>query len=70
MRRTIEISLSISEEIYVLRKWAKSNPEVLQILLKYPKGHCPFPDCCRIFPCKTLSCNADMCSNGHAYRSS
>lgn len=32
--------------------------------------HCPFPFACNTFPCKNLSCDADICSNGYTYRMS
>ena len=34
------------------------------------KGGCSFPFSCNDFPCERLSCNADCCSNGYAYRMS
>ena len=39
--------------------------------LAVQKGICPFPDSCnkREF-CTKDRCNADVCSNGHAYRMS
>lgn len=33
--------------------------------------HCPFPlECNRRFNCEKQRCNADVCSNGYAYRMS
>jgi hypothetical protein len=34
------------------------------------RPNCPFPDGCAEFPCRTLHCYADVCSNGYAYRMS
>jgi hypothetical protein len=65
------IYLTKSELIDAIAELAQKNPEVIKIILKQ-KGKicCPFPSCCKEFPCKTLSCNADVCSNGYAYRMS
>jgi len=70
IERTVQVELTEEDEIGILRKYAKKHPEVLKVLLKHPKGHCPFPGSCKVFPCKTLDCNADCCSNGYAYRQS
>ncbi|MCF8354332.1 MAG: hypothetical protein K9H48_07750 [Melioribacteraceae bacterium] len=68
IRRTFKIELDREEELSILRKYANRNPKVLEILLKHPKGSCPFSDECNQFPCETLHCNADTCENGHCYR--
>lgn len=68
IKREFSIELTTEEELLILRKYALKKPEILSILLEHPKGDCPFPDGCSSFPCKTLSCNADVCDNGHAYR--
>ena len=70
MKRTVDIELTAEEELGVLRKWAKNQPNVLKILLEHPKGYCPFPDACKNFPCSSLNCNADECNNGFAHRRS
>jgi len=70
IRREFEIKLTKEEELSILRKYAKNYPDVVKILLESPKGHCPFPEDCKKFPCNKLNCNADVCSNGHAYRMS
>lgn len=72
MQRTVDIKLSFDEEFWVVVKWAKRYPNVLQTLLGMEdiKINCPFPECCNLFPCKTLYCMADVCSNGYTYRMS
>ena len=66
----IQVELSPHDILRVIRTVAQQNPEILRIILKHPEGYCPFPDMCRSFPCKTLSCNADVCENGFVYRRS
>ena len=68
--RDITIETTVDEDLKILRKWAVKNPQVLRILLDYPRGNCPFPDSCDEFPCERLTCNADVCSNGYTYRMS
>lgn len=68
IKREFKIDLDDEEELSILRKWANKDPKVLEILLKNPKGFCPFPDQCKRFPCQTLNCNADTCDNGYCFR--
>ena len=60
------------EEMEVVTKCVKEYPEVIKIMLDVvqngKKIRCPFPFECNEFPCSNLSCNADVCSNGYAYR--
>ena len=70
IQRRHEIELTKDEKLQTVREMSKTNPEAVTIILNNPRGHCPFPDCCSRFPCETLSCNADVCSNGYAYRMS
>lgn len=71
------ISLSKERVFWLVVKFAKNNPEVVEAILKakekedsYRKINCPFPFRCNSFPCKTLHCNADECHNGHTFRRS
>lgn len=84
--RNFDIELSKKEELMIVRKWCIENRLVIEILLKDEfNGQCPFPEACSAFPrpeesqnkrkkmqryCGTLTCNADVCSNGCAYRMS
>ena len=75
IRRSFEIELEVYEEFQVVKKWCKSEKlkKAVAILLKSKNrftGSCPFPKECRDFPCSSLSCNADECSNGYAFRRS
>ena len=70
MNKTMEFELTEQEELGILREWAKKRPLVLKVLLKHPKGHCPFGSSCNRFPCERLYCNADECDNGYAFRRS
>ena len=66
--------LSPQEEMEIVMKWVKQYPEVIRIMLdviqRGKKIRCPFPFECNEFPCSDLNCNADVCSNGYAYRMS
>ena len=68
--KEVQIELSPHDILQVIRTVAQQNPEIVKIILKNSKGYCPFPDMCRSFPYKTLSCNADVCENGYVYRMS
>ena len=69
MKRTFDFELLIQEKLYIVREMCIKNPKAVKIILKNPKKVCcPFPNCCKDFPCKDLICNADVCSNGYAYR--
>jgi hypothetical protein len=65
-----DAELSEGEQFYIVCDYVRKRPDVVKILLENPKASCPFPQECNKFPCKTLRCNADVCSNGHAYRMS
>jgi hypothetical protein len=58
------------------KKFEEGNPKLVERMNKIVETtpsqtiSCPFPYSCRIFPCETLCCNADVCSNGYAYRMS
>lgn len=66
--KNVDITLTAGEEMIILRKAARICPEVLTVLLEKPDWYCPFPFECSRFPCGEYGCNADMCSNGYAYR--
>ena len=68
--KEVQVGLSPHDILRVIRTVAQANPKILKIILKHPEGYCPFPDMCRSFPCKTLSCNADVCENDYVYRMS
>lgn len=70
MQRTFEIDLTVEEKLNIVRQYCMTDTEVVKALLTNPIGFCPFPVDCDEFPCSTLSCNADCCSNGYAYRQS
>lgn len=70
VKRHIEIKISESEQLEIVRVYAQLHPEAAKIAIGNPKGHCPFPDQCRDFPCLYLDCNADECNNGFAFRRS
>lgn len=54
----------------------RNNKAVAQKIIdnidnKYPYDiNCSFPYSCNQFPCDSLNCNGDVCSNGHVYRMS
>jgi len=61
--------------VQFLREYPEVGVQIIAVLEKGEKKRwqrisCPFPFVCNEFPCETLSCNADTCSNGHAYRMS
>lgn len=66
----------IAEEVMfeLAAQYLKDHPEVgKKILEAIEVGtniSCPFPHHCNEFPCEGLCCNADTCSNGHAFRMS
>ena len=74
IRRENICELSMDEMINLVCKFYKQCPEIVKIITKRLDEklpiYCPFPCRCKEFPCETLHCNADVCSNGYAYRMS
>lgn len=73
IERRIPISLSMEECLRIVKKLAKTNPDVIQIILENRdniQNICPFPNDCLDFPCLTLHCNGDVCDNGRVYKQS
>ena len=76
IHRNMDIELSEEEMYRVTTAYAHKYPEAIKVILDNvtkDKGkffYCPFPTDCKRFPCGKLNCNADVCSNGHAYRMS
>lgn len=68
--RQIDIKTSMEEDLNIIRSFADRYPQAILILANNPKGYCPFPSECKKFPCLTLDCNGDTCSNGDVYRMS
>jgi len=69
-----EIEVDTETQLRIVKEWCTYQPKVVYTMLtQIEKGvrvYCPFPDSCSKFPCKTMYCRADTCSNGHAYRMS
>ena len=71
IERTIIVSLSTYECLHVTAQLVRENPEIVSTILRNGgKVNCPFPESCSSFPCSTLSCDADTCLNGYAFRQS
>lgn len=72
LTKEVQVTLTAQEELEIIQKWARSYPQVLKIILdaKDKRICCPFALQCNQFPCSNLSCNADCCCNGYAYRMS
>jgi len=70
--------LSAGEILDVVVTFIEKNPELANQILRLTKRKnyhymricCPFNISCNAFPCETLHCNADTCSNGYCYRQS
>lgn len=69
---TVSVEKEISKELqfFIVMEWVKKRPDIIKILLDSPRANCKFPFLCNDFPCSDLMCNADVCSNGYAYRMS
>jgi hypothetical protein len=76
-----EIKISKDSISQLIEKFEEGNVEIVEQINKivktkpkrpsrYKAISCPFPYSCNAFPCETLCCNADVCSNGYAYRMS
>lgn len=70
IQRTMNFELTTDEELTLLRKYSKYKRNIFNIIANSPNGNCPFSDYCNEFPCDTLSCSADCCTNGSTYRMS
>ena len=71
LTKELKISLTQDEQFDMMKTLITSYPNVaITILENLNKVHCPFPFICTDFPCKSLSCNADVCDNGYTYRMS
>lgn len=68
IKREQEVELTTSEKLRAAWDLKNKNSKILEIILNTDRLGCPFPDACEIFPCQELHCNADVCSNGHAFR--
>jgi hypothetical protein len=59
LKRTlpISVSLSLEEEMSIIRKWCLWEPKSVMVMLEHPEGNCPHPLTCRHWvSCDTLSC--------------
>jgi hypothetical protein len=74
LNKNVKVEIDREELFGIVVNFSKKHPKVikaiLDALLKGDKIKCPFPFDCSSFPCKSLNCNADVCSNGYAYRMS
>lgn len=74
IEKSFEIKLTPQEEFQLMIDFVKEYPKLIHVIVEnVNKRHsirCPFPFECNSFPCKDLTCNADCCSNGYAYRMS
>lgn len=74
IRRENTYELSMDEIIGIVCKFYKQYPNIIKIITTRLDQNlpicCPFTTGCNAFPCETLHCNADVCSNGYAYRMS
>ena len=76
LKETFDISIDFEVMFWIVVHFCKNNKEAVEMIVKnidnkWPyKINCPFPHACSQFPCNTLGCDADVCSNGHAYRMS
>ena len=68
IKRLVEHTLTTEEEFWIVVKWCRNQPEVINRIMSNKSINCPFPGECKKFPCATLRCNADMCNNGYAYK--
>lgn len=71
MERRVEIKLTLDEKLGVVAELIadyKGKKAVENILKNGGRYGCPFPKECNRFPCEDMWCNADVCSNGYAYR--
>ena len=72
--RTLDFYLHYRDELSAVIKWINRYPQAVKNLQQAIENgtpiRCPFPVECSKFPCKTMHCNADVLSNGHAYRMS
>lgn len=77
LRKDLLVELDMHDMFKIAKVLVFEQTEMLKRLMELNdkqeiirKCNCPFPAECKEFPCKTLSCNADVCDNGYAYRMS
>jgi hypothetical protein len=68
--KNIELVLTEEETYNIAKSWILTNKEASKKILDGNMLGCPFPNECKRFPCDKKHCNADVCSNGFAYRMS
>jgi hypothetical protein len=70
-----KIELDHTRIVAVVVRAAREHPEIVEAILNavrhevpHRRVNCPYPAECNQFPCESLCCDADCCSNGHTYR--
>jgi len=68
--------LDFGDLFYLVVNFTAKYPKLVEHVLKITKDKdcrsikCPFPSDCNEFPCQSLRCNGDCCSNGYVTRMS